>query len=241
MGVLFLSQLNYVKKAMKFPETHANTLPQIAMPLRNQLKIFIALFCGLALGGQGCGYTFQTSRSSYSDEGLQRVYIQRIKNLTDQPGAEDVVYNSLLRAILAKGRWKVVGLESAAEVILSGSVNSATYSVAGLQQVQNLQPSGIGSNFSTKIAKIPAQAVAQSYSAVLSCQFMLRDARRPVSKNPTLWTNTFTRTKPFPSANQLDVPGTTSSLINQSEFERAMVEMATLIAADAEESMFSRF
>jgi len=194
----------------------------------------------LSLGNLGCGYTFQTSRNTYSDEGLETVFIQHLSNGTGQSGVEVVVYNSLLRALLARGRWKVVASESSADVILSGSVVSAGYSVGNLQQIQSLQP-GLGRFFSAGLANIPVNTVAQSYNAALGCQFTLKLNRPKAGQSPILWANTFSRVKAFPSANQLDVPGTTSPLINQSEFERALTDMSTWIAADAEESMFSRF
>ena len=90
-------------------------------------------------------------------------------------------------------------------------------------------------------ANIPDQSVAQSYSAGLSCTFTLKKIKRKEGENPILWSNSFSKGKQFPSANQLDVPGTTSPLINQSEFERALGDLAPMIALDAEESMFSRF
>ena len=204
-------------------------------------KFFMTgLALALGLDGLGCGYTFQTSRNSYADDGYEKVYIQQPINLTTQPGVGGLVYNSILKALLGRGRWKVVGNESSADLILIGSVNAASFSVANLQQIKNLQ-TGLGRSFSVGTANIPDQSVAQSYSAVLSCSFTLKKIKRKEGENPILWSNSFSKGKQFPSANQLDVPGTTSPLINQSEFERALGDLAPMIALDAEESMFSRF
>ncbi len=194
----------------------------------------------LSFGGLSCGYTFQTSRHSYLNEGLETIFIQHLENRTQQSGVEVLVYNSMMRILLARGRWKVVASEADADVLFSGSVVSAAYSVGNLQQVQSLQ-TGLGRLLSTGQANIPLNTVAQSYNAVLECQFNLKRNRPKPGQAPILWTNAFSKTKAFPSANQLDVPGTTSPLINQSEFERALSEMSALIAIDSEESMFSRF
>ncbi len=201
---------------------------------------YLLVILVLAAGTVSCGYAFQTSHNPYSDEGLNTLYIQHLANATPQPGVEDLVYNSLTRALLARGRWKLVASESAADVVLGGTVSAAAYSVANLQQVQSLLPA-LGQLFSTSSANIPAIAVAQSYSAVLGYDLVLKRSRSKPGQSPVLWTHGFSKGKQFPSANQLDVPGTTAPLINQSEFERALTELSGLIATDAEESMFSRF
>jgi len=60
-------------------------------------------------------------------------------------------------------------------------------------------------------------------------------------KATTLWTTSLSRSEPFQSANQLDVPGTTSPLINESMFERALSDLATYIANDAHALLMNIF
>lgn len=60
-------------------------------------------------------------------------------------------------------------------------------------------------------------------------------------KNKILWTTSLSRSEPFQSANQLDVPGTTSALINESMFERALSDLSTIIANDAHSLMMNIF
>ena len=45
----------------------------------------------------------------------------------------------------------------------------------------------------------------------------------------------------FPGNNQLGVFGTTSHLINESEFERALQELSERVALDMTENLFSMF
>jgi hypothetical protein len=56
-----------------------------------------------------------------------------------------------------------------------------------------------------------------------------------------LWSGGFSKSKPFPANNQLGVFGTTSALINESEFDRVLRDLAEGIAADMHESMLAGF
>ena len=66
-------------------------------------------------------------------------------------------------------------------------------------------------------------------------------AQMKVPKRSVIWSSTFSRSKPFPGANQLDVPGTTSSLINDSEFDRALSDLSRSMMDDVHESMLAMF
>ena len=56
-----------------------------------------------------------------------------------------------------------------------------------------------------------------------------------------LWSSSFARSRPFPGNNQIGAFGTTSALINESEFDRSLRDMAESMMADVNEAMFAMF
>ena len=56
-----------------------------------------------------------------------------------------------------------------------------------------------------------------------------------------LWFDTFLRQKSFSASTYLGALGTTSALINESDYERTLGELSLGIVMDAEESMNSIF
>lgn len=83
--------------------------------------------------------------------------------------------------------------------------------------------------------------VATEYIAELSCTFTLTRRNVKPGTPAILWTAGFNRAKPFPGSNQLSGLGTTSALINESEFDRSLQELAQSMMADVRESMVARF
>lgn len=55
------------------------------------------------------------------------------------------------------------------------------------------------------------------------------------------WSAGFGRSMTFAATNQLDVPGTTSVLINESNFDRTLADMAHLMMYDMNEALFNAF
>jgi DNA polymerase III delta subunit len=171
----------------------------------------------------GCGYTLQNSHSEMLEkEGIRTIYVKPLINNTFKPGIENVVYNALIRTLLSHGRVKLAHNEADADAVLQGNVDSAAFTVAGLTTASALPP-GISS---TPGIDLQNTQVASVYSAYLSCDFTLVRRVVPPGKRKVVWSAPFSRSLPFASANQLDVPGTTSALINESEFERALADMA---------------
>jgi hypothetical protein len=83
--------------------------------------------------------------------------------------------------------------------------------------------------------------VATEFQALLNCSFKLVLTHPAPDKKSDLWSSTFSRAKTFPANNQLGNFGTTSSLINESEFDRALADMARNMMADVHESMLAMF
>jgi hypothetical protein len=203
------------------------------------------LLLGLALvaafGASGCGYSLQSSHSEFLErENIHSIYVKPLVNNTFKPGIENVVYNSLIRTLLSHRRVKLVQDEQSADAVLQGNVTAAIYSVAGSTTANSLYPSSALTN--PYIANsLPNTSVAFIYQATLNCDFTLSRRFVPPGKRRLLWTSPFSRTKTFSAANQLDVPGATSALINESEFERALNELSVSMMDDVHEFMLAMF
>lgn len=202
-------------------------------PMRG-FRFFLALLLGVP-SLMGCGYNLQTSSSAWLErEGIRKIYVTPLVNNTYKSGVENLVYNALLRAMLSNRRLALVHDPEQADAVLGGAVVRAQFGPSASATGDQLNPIGTGSAYN-KIS------VATEYVAELSCSFSL--TRRNVAPGGTaiLWTAGFTRAKPFSASNQLSSLGTTSALINESEFDRSLQELAQSMMADVRESMVARF
>jgi hypothetical protein len=187
----------------------------------------------------GCGYSFQNSHNPLAaKEGVQKIYISPLANNTFKGGIENVVYNNLLRTLVAHARVTVVYDVKEADAILEGSISSAAFNASAATGVVSLNPGGLASRYQLPSAPY---SVATEYTALLACSFALNRTQVSKGKSKLVWTSSFSRSKPFPASNQLDVPGTTSSLINDSEFDRALADLAKSMMDDLHESMLAIF
>lgn len=187
---------------------------------------------------QGCGYGFQSSKSSsLRKEGVETVYVAPFTNNTYKPGVENLVYNSLVRGLSGYGRVKIVQSRALADAVLEGAVSTASFGSIASSYVSSMKPDGVGGNLPTA-----GFSVAGAYQANLACSFSLNRTRiRKKGQSAQVWAASFSRTLSFAGANQLDVPGTTSSLINDSEFDRALTDMAKAMMDDVNNSMVAMF
>ena len=212
----------------------------------SRILFFAAL--GLLTDSTGCGYGFQGSRNElWQKEGISRIYVKPLTNDTYKPGVENVVYNALVRTLLARRRVSVVTSEADADAILSGTVNIAQFVPGGPTTADrlapfslNLPPNSVKIDYGSRVP-LGSITVASVYTANMTCSFDLQRRAPNPKQKMKVWTGAFPRSKPFPASNQLDVPGTTSALINESEFERALGEMAVSMADDVHESMLDMF
>ncbi len=185
----------------------------------------------------GCGYGFQNSKNPlYLKEGVSKIYVAPLINDTFKVGVESILYNSLIRAFATYKRVQVVHFSEDADAILQGRVTAAGYTGTASASVPQLNPVGLGSNIASS-----GLFAAVEYTANLVCTFSLTRRKVIPGKNTVIWSLTFNRSKFFPGANQLDVLGTTSSLINESEFERALSDISRSMMDDLHESMLAMF
>jgi hypothetical protein len=195
-----------------------------------------AAVVGLALGASGCGYTLQTSKNPILlQKGVRTIYVAPLQNDTFKPGADNVVYNQLIQVLAAGGEVRLVEHLENADAILRGRVTSASYIPTSPKPSDQL--------FNPFVAKdqIPLASVASEYTANLSCAFTLERTHPRPGEATVIWTSGFSRAKRFPANNQLGVFGTTGPLINDSEFDRALRDMAGSMMGDLRESMLAMF
>ncbi len=210
--------------------------------------------CIALWGASGCGYTLQTSKNSHlAKSGIRRVYVRNFLNNTYKPGIENVIYNSLSKTLASQRRVELVQHESEADAVIEGSVDQASATAASSIPASSLQTVGVVSTDPL----LQSAIVASNYGALLTCSFKLTRPQQPglsVSKvldeipgkpsgvgRQVLWFSTFSRSKNFPGANQLGVGGETAPLINDSEFDRALSEIATSMMMDVHEAMLDLF
>lgn len=211
--------------------------------LFGSIRISLGLPVLFVLGMTGCGYTFQGTQNPLLNlYGIRKVYISPLVNDTFKPGVENLVYNELLRVISANQRVRVVSLTEDADAVLDGNVTAAAYTVNAGTQSGSLYPqtAEIRKRIQAPPDGIP---VAGEYSATLNCSFKLtlRHDRQGSPVNQILWSSPFSRSKVFPSNTQLGPFGTTSGLINDSEFDRALRDLARVMMQDVHENMLAMF
>ncbi len=187
----------------------------------------------------GCGYGFQNSKNPlYLKEGIQKVYVEPVINNTYKAGVENIVYNNLIQTLISHRRITLVRSPNHADAVLGGVVQSASFSGSSSSSVGGLNPQGFAGDQGL-FAK--DYIISTEYMAVLNCEFTLNRAVDRPGKVKKVWSSKFSRTKLFPAANQLDVPGTTSALINESEFERALYDLSRSMMDDVHEAMLAMF
>lgn len=186
----------------------------------------------------GCGYVLKGTRTNETleKENIRSVFLEAFTNDSFKPGVEVVVYNQMLKAITYSSAIRVVNSREDADAILKGSVSAST-SVQNVTPASELFPMH-------PVATNPYRAgatVARDYSAVLSASFTLERVAREGKPAGVLWGGSFSQSMQYPANNQMGVFGTTSHLINESEFDRALVDLATKLSIDATENLFSSF
>lgn len=179
-------------------------------------------------------------------EKVKTIYLDPTVNDTFKTGVEVTVYNALQREFLRTGQIKLTRDRAAADAVLSTVVTDAGYDVRATTPSTNLQPKGLGAE---------KRDVVTVYFASLSCLFTLRKIPKPAKDSPkralaagkpqplgkVLWVQQLSRGKNFAANSQLGALGTTSALINESEFERALGDLAEQILSDASESLLAAF
>lgn len=196
------------------------------------MKYLGLIFISLILG---CGYTFQHAKNPRLErEGIERIYIAQIENESLKPGINAVVHNSLIKVIQKYRRVKLAPNRESADAILEGIVSSADTAPNAITSAKAINPKDtyLGDN----------KNVATEYRARLACIFTLKKmSRSKPGEMLTVWSDSFDRSKPYPGNAQVGTLGKTTGLINESEFDRALLDLSELIMDDVHEMMLALF
>jgi len=187
----------------------------------------------------GCGYVLRGSTGPlFEREGITRLYVEPLKNDTYKAGVENVIFSALTRKISARSNVVLTRRPEDADAVLSGSVTAAAYSVGARTTADQL--AGADPADQDRNRQI---VVGTQYRASLSCSFRLekRVVKEASEAREKIWGSSFGRSKVYPGNNQMGVLGTTSALINDSEFDRALADLADSMMGDVYEAMVSVF
>ena len=132
---------------------------------------------------------------------------------------------------------EVVKTPEEADAILKVRVKTANPSVLATTSAKFLFPSGAGVGVDGPTNRV----VASVYNASLGAEFTLERTHPESKKDLVVWTGMFSRSKAFPATNLLGALGSTSALINDSEFDRALQDLARSLVEEAHNNMLLRF
>ncbi len=187
----------------------------------------------VALLTSSCGYRFQTSQdSSLAEAGITKIYLAAIQNQSFKPGIEQWIYSAVQRTLIVGDRVKIVSSREQADAILDGTILDAYYAMS---------PSGAASSnaiFPTE-RKVTEMIVATEFQAVIKTEFRL--TKTDSAGASPIWATQLQTEKRFPGSYQKQNYGTTSSLINESEFDRAVREMVNGMAKELHEALLAQF
>lgn len=169
----------------------------------------------------GCGYTLHGTKSALLEErGIRTLYIDKVRNDSYKVAVDTALYDALVKTFQSGNRVRLVASEENADAILLSQIVLSDTAPAGER------------------GDIDGMVTATQYSAGLNCQFQLRRHR---SHPDTIWVGTIGRSKLYQAGTRSGIAGTTSSLINESEFERAVDDISTQIAVDLHDAMLENF
>jgi hypothetical protein len=180
-----------------------------------------------------CGYALQNKRSRLKEnEQVEKIYILPIKNQTFKPGLEDILLLGLVKRLSLHDAVFIVDTKEKADAFLQVTIRVAEYIPVAGTTVGTLSPQAEAERLLVKTF-----VVATTYEAKLKCEFALRKPH----EEKAFWTVSLERTKVFLGSNQVGILGTTSMILNESDFDRTLSEIATYIIDDARENMVSLF
>jgi hypothetical protein len=176
-----------------------------------------------------CGYTLRgNTRYLFENHQIRTLFVAPVKNNSYKAGVDITVYNALRKRIAQGGYVRIVDSPKDADAEIRATVTRANYSPAGITTADQIAPVQTGpSNIQ----------IASAYLVDLAISFDFVELRGKRS----LWSGGLSRQKSFSASTYLGPLGTTSALINESEFERTLSELSVSVVMDAEESMNSAF
>jgi hypothetical protein len=197
--------------------------------MRTLVLLFSGLFLILSFGG--CGYTLRgNTRPFFEKNQIHNIYVEPVKNNSYKAGIEVTVYNALRKRIAQGGYVRIVDKEDQSDARISSTVTDASYTPAAISTGDTIT---YGDSVTPTRPELSNVQIAKSYNVNLKVRFTLF-LEHPAK---VLWGDEIVRSKSFPATVYLGGAGNTSALINESDYERSLAELALNVVTDAEESI----
>ena len=185
----------------------------------------------------GCSYKFQSAVNPWQEYSIKTVYIKIISNNSLRAGEEVHFTSAFVKTFSRGNKLKVVNDSKNADVVVNASIENIASTISSSTNVPTLTQDKVASQ------KLSDMVVATEYIATATVAVQLTKGENNLNpKIPSvLLVQNFTRQKIYPANTQFGLPGTTSVLINDSQFQLALNEIATGISADAYDTMLEYF
>ncbi len=216
------------------------------MRSQNSISMTTRVIAGFILGGllslTACGYGLQNTKGSELERlNLRKIYVSPLRNDTFKSGVEHTVYNALVKGLASYRFITIVQKEDEADAKIVGGVSNVSLATTP-KSADSLAPSNNNLPAGMDRSRFKDRPVASEYRANLGCYFsLIRLKKDGKSVSDYMWGESFSRDKPFPATNQLGPLGTTSALINDSEFDRTLQDLAVSMMSDVRETLLARF
>ena len=184
----------------------------------------------MALLVSGCGYSWQATNNPWKSQGIEKVYVNIMTNNSLRAGVEVPFTSAFVKAFSRGNKLKVVSSEADADAVLEATIESVDTTISSATTVPSLTTEKEASELSDMV-------IATEYAASASVSVRLQRTRDKV----ILISQNMARTKIYPSNNRFGLSGTTSVLINESQQQLALNEIAAVIAGDAYDTMLESF
>ena len=189
------------------------------------LPLFLLVFVSAC-----SGYRWQDKSNPWAEKGYHKVYVSIMLNNSLRSGAEVPFTSAFVRAFSRGNKLRVVSDEGDADILVNANLDNIASEIIS----------------STRVVDITKDASAEALSDVMVATDYIAKASvtvRFVTKktNETLIEQKFERSKIYQGNNRFGKLGTTSALINDSQFQVALNEVARSIAADAYDTMLESF
>lgn len=194
-----------------------------------KIKILTSSVYVVSLLLAACGYQFSGRSNPYARQNVYSVYVDSFVNSSGHAGLDNMMRSAVVRELLRNQRLRVVSNMDEADAVLTGTVSEGLSRGSSEQTIEAVSKSAVGLGLSDVV-------VYSQYSATLGVSVMLTS-----KKSETLFTQSYSRSKAYPSAVQYGPAGNTTSLINDSQEKLAFQDLAKSLALDVYDGIFDRF
>ncbi|MEW6056540.1 MAG: LPS assembly lipoprotein LptE [Bdellovibrionota bacterium] len=185
---------------------------------------------GFLLSSSGCGYTWRNKSNPWKAQKVERVYIKAMINNTLRSGLEVPFTSALIREFSRGPKVRIASNEENSDAVIESSLDAVGSSIGPTTTVDRLSQDPAARAFNDYVI-----ASEYSASATITVSLVRKQDKR------VLWTRAFSESKTYPANNRFGLVGSTSALINSSQEQLALNEIAQVLASDAYDTMFEAF